>query len=678
MAALLLGNLTDPTAIELVNRRVTPDSMPVERLAEESSNLASMAYYFGKTNFVQVGASLMQPNTPPHRVNYNVNLIIGSVQRAVSKIMSAKGKPHVIPEAIDRRGLQVAKVSKRVLEHHLIPISKYERRKRLAYMWAAICGSAWMKTYWNPNKGEVNRWYLDDDRLVATKPFSPEEQRRRENAGLYEDIPLGEVEIGVVNPFQAFYDLDARQDMDDCEWFAQQQFMSRERVTAMFGAKYKDVTAGGRDWQSQQFMEAIAFMQTGIQGQSRGPSTVSHDWEDIVRVVEMWERPSALNGKKGRRILVIGDKVAFNGANPHCWSKDPALHLPFVKVDWWTMPGKFKGVSMVEQMRNAQYNLNRARAAKIEHQNVHGQPALFVDKNSGIPAGSLSNLAGQVWEINQTARPPMPAPTPTLPKEVAENEAMCRLDLQSLAADAAPQMESMPSAIRSSSALRMMLQEQNAVLSPTADMAFAADEQIGRNLLALAQHHYDMPRTLRYVGDDGDYMVQAFMGSDLNSDLRILGKPDTTFSDASARSEIMDLVQMGGLDPVNNPNDKSYMLHALEMDSTDDLKQKKMRGELTQEKEIQRIISHPQGYGQAAGYPAKEWEPHADHIRVLVDFMQTQEFEQLDPAVQALIEQHWKQHQVFMDIQLQAIQAISSPPSGAPKPPGKASQPKPK
>lgn len=677
MVNILLGTLSDANALDLVNKRIDPDKTTAERLAEESSDLANMAFYFGKQHFVQQGATLIQPEMPKHRVFYKANIVIGSVQRAVTKIMSVKGKPHVLPERLDRVGLQAAKVSKRVLESHLLSVSKYREKKRRAYTWAAITGTCWIKTYWNPNKGEVNRWYLEDDKQAAVRVFTKEEARAREEAGLFEDIPLGEVELGVVNKFQAHYDGDARDSMDDCEWFAQEQFVSRERVIAMFGKKYRDVASGGRNWQSYQFHEAIAFMQTGFQN-AAGARSSTRERDDIIRVVEMWERPSSLNKNKGRRVIVVGDAVHTNGENPYAWSKYPSLHLPFVKCDWWPMPGKFTGISLVEQLRSPQFQYNKARGVHIEVQNVFGAPATVVEKGGSIPAGAFTIEPGSVLEIAKTEMKPFNLAPPSLPKEITENANRALQDFNTISADASPGMEGMPSAIRAAGMLRLMLEEKNAVLSPTAEGSLEADEAVGRNLLALAQHYYTEERTLKYVGEDGDYMVQAFHGADLVADLRIIGKPDTSFSDAPVREELMELIRVGALDPINNPDDKALVMRALELDSADEIKKRKMRGELTQENEIRRMIEHTVEYATAGGYPVKEYDNHQEHMRVLQDFMQTREFEDLDPATGALIEQHWKQHQTWMQLLLMQAQAMTKPaPSqGAPSKPGKASPPK--
>ena len=677
MANILLGKLSDSNALDLVNRRIDPDKTTAERLAEESSDLANMAFYFGKQHFIQQGATLIQPEMPKHRVFYKANKVIGAAQRAVSKIMSVRGKPHVMPERLDRSGLQAAKVSKRVLESHLLSVAKFRAIKRRAYLWAATTGTSWIKTYWDPDRGDVNRWYLDDDRQAAVRVFTKDEARAREDAGLYEDIRLGEVALGVVSKFQAHYDGDARDSMDDCEWFAQEQFVSRERVIAMFGTKYRDVASGGRNWQSYQFHEAIAFMQTGFQN-SAGARSSTRDQDDIIRVVEMWERPSPLNKNKGRRVIIVGDAVHTNGENPYAWSKHPSLHLPFVKCDWWPMPGKFTGISLVEQLRSPQFQYNKSRGIQIEVQNVFGQPTTFVEKGGSIPEGAWTLEPGAVYGIAKTEMKPFHAPPPQLPKEISENSTRTMNDFNTISADASPGMEGMPSAIRAAGMLRMMLEEKNAVLSPTAEGSLEADESIGRNLLALAQHYYTEERTLKYVGEDGDYMVQAFHGADLVADLRIIGKPDMTFSDAPAREELKELIGMGGLDPLNNPDDKALMFRALELDSTDELMKRKMRGELTQENENRRMIEHTVEYATAGGYPVKEYDNHQEHMRVLQDFMQTREFEELDPATGALIEQHWKQHQTWMQLLLMQAQAMTQPKptQGAPSKPGKASPPK--
>lgn len=677
MTALLLGRLNEDQAKNMVESRVNPNVLTSERFAMEESAIRHLAFYYGKQWGAWRGSTIIEPEEKPHRVYYKANYIVGANNRAVSKVVGLEGRGTVIPARDDRRGLESAKLSEKVLEHHLLPVVRYQQKKRKAYLWASNVGSCFLKTTWNPQAGEWHRWYMEEDKTAATRVFTEEEARAKEDAGLYTDLPLGEVALDIVNIFQAFPDQDAKDDIDDCDWFIQQTFMSREKIVRNFGKKYRDVKSGADEWHSYAYQQAIASMQSTSRAAmiSRGRG-IQGEAEDIVCVREYWERPSLSNGRRGRYIKIIGDTVADNTENPYRWSKERSLHIPFVKLDWWQMPGRFWGIGLTQQLISPQFQLNKARSVMIELQNTHGYPMMFVDKNSGLDLNNFESRPGAIHGINAMARIPQIGPVPTLPKEVAQNYELCRNDLQAIAADSSPDMSKLPGQVRSGQGLRYMLEEKSQVLIPTQRMAFEADEAVARNLLSLAQRYYTGDRVLRYIGEDGDYEVLNFTRADLNNDLRVTAKPDVTYSGAVAKAEIMDMIQIGALDPINNPTDKALALRALDFETTDDLIKRKRRGETRQENEIERMIRDAVRYIGEGGYPAQEWEPHEDHLRILEDFFQTDEFEKLDPKVRALLHMHWRTHFEFKVAKQQLVAQLSAPTQSASKPAGKASQPK--
>jgi hypothetical protein len=674
VATIQGAGLSDSEAADRVKRLVDPEGIHAERIALEELMLKNLAFYAGKQHFAQEGIRLREPIKKRHTVHYKANMIVGAVNRAASMIAGAHGTFKVVPASSSRKHRHQAKISEKLFEH-LREATAYELKKLYAYIWAANTGTYYLKTVWDPELGESDRFYLDESRQSALSFLTPEEKIQRERQGLFEDLPRGDVRIDGVSAFQAYWDWDAREEgIAACDWFAQQNFVSRPKLIDRFGERARTVSSGKERFSSHYLQEALAFMSTGLGGLGTGQISRGNYEDDIVRVVEYWERPLRRNGMMGRYIVLVGDTVLRNEANPYRFSRDPGLHLPFVKVDWWTMPGRFTGLSMTEQLTAPQFQLNKARATQMELQNCYGHPILLVPKGSGIPTGMFALDPGLVQEYNAMAGVPFPLPAPNLPKEVAENAALSARELQSIAANADPESSRLPAQLRSGEALRYMLEEKSRVLSPTMTMSQWVDRAVGRNLLGLAQHYYTDQRKLDYMGEDGDYVVEYFNGADINNDLRVTSEPDLSFSTGAARAEMLDLIQSGVMQLP--PDVQVDVLRAFDFNTgAKEFVRRRLRGETGQEREIHLVISDPSRWVQT-GYPVMDWEPHEDHARVLVDFFQTVEFEQLDPITKSILHQHWQAHTQKLEAQQRQQLEMMAQMKGTPGQRGVASQPR--
>ena len=56
------------------------------------------------------------------------------------------------------------------------------------------------------------------------------------------------------------------------------------------------------------------------------------------------------------------------------------------------------------------------------------------------------------------------------------------------------------------------------------------------------------------------------------------------------------------------------------------------------------------------GYPVNPWDDHRIHARVILEFIRSEEFRDLDPLSQSLLVNHWQVHQAELDkLQMQQM-----------------------
>lgn len=664
---------SDQEAQSALQYRLSPNLFLSERLYLEEVWIRNISYYFGRQHFYQEGTTIKPVlDVPPHRVLYKANFFKQAVLRAAAKLQGVSGSVQTAPDNNTRQAQKVSEVSDRVLEH-LIEATDYSERKFEATIWAALCGMGVMKAWWDPTAGKPDRFYLDQEGRVY-EPQSEEEKNKLDDAGQYTDMPNGEIKVDVISPFSFKWDWGIRTGkFDDCRWLAQDGTITVEQAADRFDIEPDDLRANADDTVGAPYYEELlSFMSSSVLHRSR-TSGISRTREGLARYIEYWERPAKNNGWKGRLVIQVGDTIVRNGPNPY--ADIEGIKYPFVKVAWQFAPGRMVPLSLGEDLSAPQHQYNRARGTATEFQNVYGHPSLFVPKGSGIPTGILTVEPGAVYEFNPLWGAPVPGPTPTLSREVMENASVCRGEMQALSADSDPDSSKLPAQIRSGAGLRMMMEEKDKVLAPSAKASLSADRAMGSLMLGLARKYYRDDRVVKYVGQSKRIEVLAFKGSDLVNDVRMIGEPGEIRSRGVERAEIMDMLQ---IDPtiIQDPVIRPRILEAMNLPDADRFMDDLLLDRDNQKREIDEILMDPQGWAMKlqpnqqtgevlGGYPINEWDDHGAHLAEIELFIKSQDYRNSDPISQDVLLAHWRSHRAMVRQQLQAMQQAQQASSGS-------------
>jgi hypothetical protein len=666
--------LKDEEALGLIDKLVRPFGHQSERIAQEQLWLRCIAYFYGKQHFIQDGVSLREPtNMPEHRVLYKANKMLGNILRAVAKINTLSWEGSVAPVSDDAMDMYRAQLSDKILEH-VQDVSGHHHARTMALLWAAVCGSGFTKIVWDPDKGDPDRFYLEDGKSKAVASFlSPGERQDKERKGLFEDRAPGEIAESVESPFSVFHDWSSReQGVEGCRWMASVSFISLEDAAERFGMDVKDIEREEPRLGPLFYEDAIAFMSTGRGGLNPSIPTPREKYQERCRIVDYFERPGRLTKGRGRHITTVGQRVIRNGENHFRATK---FALPWVKWDWVPAPGRFWGIGLAEQLLNPQHNYNKARSTLIEFQNVYGHPPTFVPEGSGISTGVLTTAPGAVYNYNPAAGPIVFGKSPQLPKEVADNAALCSMDMQEISANTDPDASKLPAQIRSGAGLRAMMEEKHLVLHPVAEASIGAEKRASKIMLALAKINYSDQRVLRYQGNNGQWIVKHFSSIDINDDLRMTMDPARFQSMAQLQAEVMDLVQVGAINPGLDPEDKAAVRDAVHFNIGRDVLAEQAREAMNQDEEIEKVLIDPTKF--TSGLPVNPWDDHAEHARSLRKFLRSDRRKQIDPFSLQVLVQHWMQHTQIVQQTVEANMKAAAMMRGGSGAKGQASQPSP-
>lgn len=666
-------------AINLIKLRVDPSGLRQERWRMQDGWYKNMCYFSGQQHFYLDNGRIIDAITeiPEHRVLYKVNLTRMAVNRAAAKVLNVNAKFVAVPQSGSARHKNIAETSEKLFNHIRAVTGWNDTKSMLGTMWAAICGSAFYRVVWDPLAGEPERFYLDAEtkRPVPTAMLTSEDVRTKERLLEFEDFASGEVRIDVDSPFAIHHDWSSRDDgVKGCQYMASRTFVDREIIAERWGVDPDDLTAEDTSAGITNYEEAIAFMANSMGMSPLNWSLPADKRGNRCILVDYWERPSA-RFKKGRRIVYGGQRVLHDGPNPYAGDRSGLLHLPWVKQDWAPHPGRFWGSSLVEDLTNPQHAVNDARSALLEFLRVFGRPPTYVWSNSGIDPTQMTIDPGGVYVISAMSKPPVFGGTPNLPTDVTNIGQLCQGDLNMIASQSDIDGSKLPSQLRSGDALRQMGEERDIALNVTTKLAVNATCDVGKMGLGLYQLFADKPRVLRYLTDNREFGFTDFTGADLSNDLIVLGEPSIMDTRASQLAELRDDIQVGAIDPVNNPEDRLLWIAARHYHTSDQAVQRKLANMKRQESETRRMILNPLQYGEV-GYPVMPWEKHEEHIGVMEDFFLTEEFDALPPETQAVLTMHWQAHMEFLQMQVAQEQQALQAQKGAPGEKGKASQPK--
>lgn len=666
--------LSDSEALLLVKQLVDVAGTGAHRRPFERTALRNRLFYLGKHWFIEDPRTgfFREPalDGRSNKVLYKANLILGNTLRSILTVSGAQAEFVVPPKKATRTAEKAAWVSTKLFEH-LTEATRLRWKRMLACLMAACDGAAIWKVRWNSERGDLQRFYLPPELGgKAALALSDLQRAELEDSGRYEDRAVGDVELELKSIFEFEWDWNARDGgIEDAEWVAEKRVVTRDRLRETYGRKIDDVPAtdqreGGLYWQ-----ELVSFM-TGQFGSGLGadPRTTRDD-DDRVLLVEYWERPKPSNKGKGRYLVIAGDTVLENRDNKYRETKYP---LPFVRQNWVHCPGRFWGISLVENLTSPQRQYNMARSKVIQHQNAFGTPATFIPKGWDVPEHFITTEPGALIRYNQNAGGRMEsAPPPLLPKEVAENAMQAKGELAEISSQQGLENSNLPGQIRSAPGLELMLDERNKLLIHPAENFVLALVDVGRHMLELAHKRYDEGRILSYVGEDRRYRVLHFKRATVDTDLRVIVDQQKLLSSPTAvRARIMEMAQNGVLDPLNRPEDREDVLRALDFNSVDRMVSDRLQEEENQEREIEEMIADPEGWIQpradmmapesafqenpetgaleppvVQGYPSNPYDDDEAHARVLRRFMRGEEFRGLDPFAQQVLLLHLQEHQ---------------------------------
>lgn len=549
----------------------------------------NLAFYFGRQyvqwNSTALGTTnkLYEPPAPPWRVRLISNKIKPIIRAELAKITKEKPRGFVIPRTTDSTDLFAARAAEG-LAQFFWDEKKLQRVIRRAEFWTAICGTSFMKDWYDPNK--------------KTR-----------------DGIKGDIFIEPTSPFHLFVLELQEEELENQPLIVHAMAKSQDWVHQTYKKDIPATSQSGNAILEQQFLQALGINSANL--------------NSYVTIKEGWFKPCKKfpNGAvvvwANEELLYLTEKWPYNHGE-----------YPFAKLEH-IPTGRFYSGSTIDDLIGLQREWNKTRSQLVEAKNKMAKPQLVAQLGS-LNVDKLTSEPGLVIEVKPGFQYPKPLELTAIPQYVIEELDRIQRDFDNLSSQHEITRGQTPPGVTAATAISFLQEQDDSKIAYTVASLEEAVEKTTQHLLSHVNQYWSVARQVNIIGLNDQLESMMFSKANLkgNIDFRIEAGSATPISRAAKQAFIMELVDKGII-----PGDKA--LRYLDMGETARLYDEIQLDAKAAQRENMRM-----SLGQETS--VNSWDNNEIHIMEHNNFRKTQEFESKPDQIKTLFEQHVQMHQMEM------------------------------
>jgi len=573
------------------------------RLNYEKQWCENLAFFSGRqwivsTKSTNGGFSLVeQPAQDNWRVRHTANRILRIIRTEVTKLSKEEPQFYCVPASTDESDRLAAMAGDAIAE--FLMRTKYFNRKRLeATFWTCICGSGFLKNYYDEAKLEIDGQpgKIDFEAVTAFHLFVPNLQatdiqdqpfvihaRTMTPEAVYESYGK-EIEPGTA----ASSIIDAR--FLSAVGIKESQKSQNKQcyVKEVYIKKCKDYPNGAMIVYGE---NTILYVYEAPDPMSmlQGPPTLFDD-QPLADMLPQGFSPSgpvgspkdqmsAMLGALGKTAPAVGQQMSseepvgnleapksiYDGGQDY-QHEFPYTHgrYPFAKIDH-IPTGMFYGDSVIKSLISPQKEYNRTRSIMLENRNLAGKPQWAYTAGAFDPK-KFNSRPGLLLAVNMGFDPPSPLEQPQLPPSVSNELDITLKDMDDISSQYEITKGRTPPGVEAASAIAYLSEENDTILYHTVQSLENAVQETGVQVLANVHDFWPTDRIVRMTSKNQFAEVKQFKSTDLKPimDFRVETGSMAPRSVAAKQAFITELMKMGAIEP-------NKALRYLQMSETDKL-----------------------------------------------------------------------------------------------------------
>jgi hypothetical protein len=356
---------------------------------------------------------------------------------------------------------------------------------------------------------------------------------------------------------------------------------------------------------------------------------------------------------------------------------------------------------MIEDVIPLQKEINRSRSQIVENRNATAKSGYFVQQGA-VDLNKWTSKPGQLIEIKPGFKEPVPIPIPPMPNYLETEKAAYADDIEDITGQHQVSKGNAPSGVTAATAINFLQERDDSYLAPVYASIEKGIQSVAWQSLQLAQQFWDEPRLIKTIGPDQSSSAKWLQGSDLKNgtDIRIETGSALPVSKAARVALVMDMMNRGflppaqGFDLMDLPNMQAFY----DVSKVDERQAKRENVALAEvdpkqvEKAMEEADELKQQYLQQHGFqdenqartdpvvaqfldkldapmmPVNDWDNDQVHIQFHENFMKSQRWTRLDPAIQQQFIKHDNAHHAKMQSKMltQMMQGGTAGANGGP------------
>ncbi len=586
------------------------------RVAQEGICLTNIAYLCGFDSIYFDGTSrTFKPiPTPSQFIRKNrvhVNRILPTVQNRLARLLKNAPRWDVRPKSSDEEDKDAARLSEQVITQ--LWDSLYINKKRIPLtMWLQQCGSSYLKFSWDTSLGQ--RKVMPSPKLDETGQETGETE--------YKIVAEGEIRVDVASFFEIFPDPYAK-----CWEELQFLLQAKIRPIGYFQTQYPD--RGGLVKEEDCWLNSLVY-ESRINSLNTTTGTAGNSASQLKNSaieISYYEKPSTKH-PYGRHLIT---------ANGICLKDDilPIDELPFAKFDDIVVGGKFNGEAIITHLRPLQDQINKGKSMRAAWMNRTLTAKMISARGHNIAQEAYNDQSGEwiKYDPVPNASEPHELTQPAIPQYAFEEERTLKDDINDTAGINEASRGQLPSSSIPAIGMQLLVEQDDTRIGVETEGHEYSYADSGRILLKFVDKYYETDRLLKTIGENQEYAVRTFKGSDIreNFDVHVIRGSTLPGSKVLKRQEIINMHQAGYF---GNPQDPMVLQNVLSMLEFGDEFQAWKRRALRMA-QIQRGLQMIEENSEKP--PVSEFDDHPLWIQELDDYRIGEKYLKLNPDQQQIV-----------------------------------------
>lgn len=399
----------------------------------------------------------------------------------------------------------------------------------------------------------------------------------------------------------------------------------------------------------------------GIMGSGLGQTSSGGDstmLEESAVIKEYYERPTQDN-PHGRMFVVANGKTLYSGPSPYHVNEQGDWH-PYSACRWEIVPGRFWGKSPIDDATEIQKHVNSIDSVIILNRKTMAIPQKLIPRGTIGVNDAWTGRPGQkiYYTPGSNGEAPSTIQAQPLSEQVFQERAQKVDDIKTVMGAPDILKGDRPPGVTAFSALNLLFEIGAGKLFPMADRWKRFIESDQRKQLQIIADKYREPRPefiqkLKSMNTELTVdQIQAFVGKDLYDNCNVIIDPASAVPKmkAAEQAKLMELAQLGVLN-LEDPANKKEFLSRMDIIGFDGGYGKDASRASFENDDLDALAYNPQGRQPIV----MDSDNHQVHISIHQDRQKEPSFLELPFEVQQQYAQHTQQHEQMLMMQQQQM-----------------------